>query len=250
MKKKSIILIVVGILLVLGAYFGYKGFNLYYYNINNITTENYQKFIDGLKITNNITINSEKLNDSQYLTFKNIKVKNEFSNFQKLDNQYSEDTIKYVLYDENDKIKASFWMSTTSSYVDIFKTNKTLFGTEDERITNTDLSDFLEKNNINDDIELFQYLEKNKDVKNNIFTSVKQMKENYTIQFMASVVMPKIEGITLIDGDYKGYILNVSEDIKEVSILKNNERYVFLFLKLDYFTDEYIQKFLNTIVID
>jgi hypothetical protein len=248
MKRKGIVMI--ALVVMVGFYFGYKGFNLYYYNINHITTENYQNFVDKLNITNTIHIQGQVLEDNQYLSFQNMKVRNDFIHFTKLDNQYSEDTVKYVLYDENNQVKASFWMSKTNSYLDLFKTDVTLFGTEDKRITNTDFSDFLEKNNINDDIELFQYLEKNKDVKNNIFTSVKQMKENYTIQFMASIVMPQIEGITLIDGDYKGYILNLTEDAKEVSILKNNERYVFVFLKLDYFTDEVIESLLNTIVIN
>lgn len=250
MKKKNIILIVVGLLLIVGVYLGYKCFNLYYYNINNITTEEYEKFIDGFKIKDTITIKNEKLKENQYLTFNNIKVRNDFSDFKELENQYSEEFIKYVLHDENNQLKASFWMGTTDSYVELFKTDTTLFGTEDKRITNTNLSDFLTKNSINNDIELFEFLEKSKDVKNNIFTSVKQMKGNYTIQFLVSIAMPQLDGINLIKGDYSGYILNITSDAKEVGILKDGKKYVFTFFKLDYFTDEYIQEILSTVVID
>lgn len=37
--------------------------------------------------------------------------------------------------------------------------------------------------------------------------------------------------------------------MKEVSILKNGKRYVFMFLNTTYFTDEKINDLLNTIVI-
>lgn len=46
------------------------------------------------------------------------------------------------------------------------------------------------------------------------------MKENYTIQFMVSVIMPQMDSITLINGDYQGYIFNLKNNMKEVSILK------------------------------
>ncbi len=77
------------------------------------------------------------------------------------------------------------------------------------------------------------------------------MKENYAIYFMTSVVMPSIDSITLIDGDYGGYIFNMSNfNVKEVSIIKNDKRYTFVFINTEYFKDEYIKELLNTIVID
>lgn len=250
MKRKNYILIIIGLLIIIGVYFGYKVYNMFYYNINNTTTENYQNLINGLKITNTTTIKNEKLGTNQYLNFENVKVKNDFSKFEKLEDKSSKDIIKYVLYNENRETRASFWIGITDSYVDLLKQDITLFNTEDKRITSKNLSDFFEKNNIKNDVELFKYLEKNKNVKSNIFTSVKQMKENYTVQLLTSIIMPQIDGITLIDGDYTGYILNLTNDSKEVSILKGNKKYYFSFFKLDYFTDDYIKEILNTIVID
>lgn len=250
MKKKNYVLIAIGLIIIVGIYLGYKGFNMFYYSTDNITTENYQGFIDGLKITDTITIKNEKLDENQYLTFENIKIKNDFSKFEKSGNEFSKDTIKYVLSDENNEAKASFIIGTTKSYVNLLKKDSTLFNTDDKRITNTNLSTFFEKNNINNDIELFRYLEKNKNVKNNIFTSVKKMKENYNVQYLTSSIIPQTKGITLIDGNYTGYILNLTNDIKEVSILKGDKKYYFTFFNLEYFTDAYIQEILNTIVID
>ena len=37
-------------------------------------------------------------------------------------------------------------------------------------------------------IELFKYLEKQKDIKNNIFTSAKEMKENYPVEMVERAV--------------------------------------------------------------
>ena len=248
MKKFKIVLISLLILII--GYFGFKIFFIYYYNVDSMNVENYEDIINGLKIKNKITIKSEVLNEDEYLTFKNMKVKNDFKDFKLLENNENQDFIKYALYDENDKVKASFWMGITESYVDMFKKDVTIFGMNDKIIKNTDISDFLDKNNINSDIELFSYLQENKNNKNNIFTSIKHMKENYILNFLVAVALPEISSVTLIDGDYDGYIFNLKGDFKEVSIIKNNKRYIFTFLKLDYFTDEYIEEILNTIVID
>ena len=110
-------------------------------------------------------------------------------------------------------------MGTAYTYVDILKNDSTLFGTNDKRISNTSFTNLLEKNNIHNDIQLFQYLVKHKLKKNNIFTSVKNMKEEYSLQFIVSIMLPTIDHITLIDGDYQGYILKGSKDISNTSFL-------------------------------
>lgn len=238
-------------------YFGIKSFFLlYYYNINVITTDSYNDFISGLKISDTMTIDKVSIDSKDYLSFKNIKVKNEFSDFKVLEDQVSSDSIKYVLNDSENNIKASFWMGVTDSYVDLIKSDYTLFGTGNNRISNTDLASVLDKNNINNDIELFKFLEKSKNIKNSIFTPLKKMKENYELQFITVVVMPSIDSITLIDGDYEGYIFNLqfgSESFKgmrEVRIMYQGSVYVFTFLNTEYFNNTYINEILNTVVID
>lgn len=249
MKKRSII-ILISILLIVCCYFGYKGFNLYYYNVD-FLTDNYSEILKGIHIKDTIYLKHTDIKDNNYIEFNGIKVKNEFKKFTKLDQTRSaNNSLKYALYGENKSLIASFWMGTTDTYVKILKSDKTLFGARDSRVTNANLTKMLEKNNINNDIELFRCLENKKNIKNNIFTSVKKMKENYTIQFMVTVMLPQIEDITLIDGDYEGYIFNIKNNIKMAVILKNDKSYVFTFLKTDYFTDEYIKEILNTVEID
>lgn len=177
MKKNGIIFLAL-VSLLIGCYFGYKGFNLYYYDVNNITTEDYDEFIKGLRINDTITLKKEVIPDEEYLEFNDFKVKNEFKDFKKLGYPEStEDSLKFALYDENNKVKASFWMSKAETYTKLLKSDKMLFGTEDKRITNDDLTSILEENGITNDVELFKFLEKQKNVKNNIFTSVKRMKK-------------------------------------------------------------------------
>ncbi len=250
MKKLILIISIIIILLVI--YFGYKGFNLYYYNTNSINIKDFETYVKQFNISNTITLKHKDIQDNDYFQYQNIKIRNDFKDFKQLESSTSTDTFspQLVLKDENNNTSRAFWMGTTDTYVYLLETDKTLFGAEDRRITNTNLTKILKKNNINNDIELFNYLSSQKNIKNNIFTSVKKMKENYTIWFMISVIMPTMNNITLINGDYEGYIFNVKDSIKEVSILKNNKRYTFVFIDNTTLTDEYLTDILSTIVID
>lgn len=245
MRKKTFVLIVFIFFLF---YFLYKGCYLFYYNINNITVTNYKKIINNIGNQNNITIKNNRLDEEQYLQINDIKIKNDFNDFKKISGSENE-TDKYLLYDNDNKVKAAFWMEVTDSYVEKFKTDKTLFGVDNKKISSKYITNFFKDNNIKNDIDLFNFLKEKKDVKNNIFTTVNKMKENYMIQYFTVVSMPTIDGITLINGDYSGYILNLTSSGKEVSILKGNKRYAFIFLHSKYFTDECINDLISTIII-
>jgi hypothetical protein len=247
MKVRSKVLIILVILIAIIVYFGYKLFNLYYYNVGNITE--YQDWVDGIKIENTVTI-QKKDGDYDLFEVNNIKIKDDFKNFEILENVSSEEIKKYTLYDENSKEKVSFWIGTTENYINLIKSNLDFYVNDENKINLENIDDFLETNNIQNDIDLFKFLEENKNVRNNIFTSVKQMKMNYTINFISFVIIPKLSSITLIDGDYTGYILNTSQNFKEVSILKDDKRYIFTFINLDYFDDDYINELLSTVEID
>lgn len=242
MKKKTFILVTV-----IFVYFIYKCCYLFYYNINNITVINYNEIINSIGKQNTITIKRNILEEDKYLKINDAKLRNDFKDFKKLDGNGA-DSDKYLLYDNN-KVKAAFWATVTDSYVDRFKNNHELFGINNKNISKQYISNFYNKNNIKNDIDLFNYLKDKKNIKNNIFTSVNKMKENYMIQFFTAVSMPIIDSITLISGDYDGYIFNLSSSGKEVSILKNNKRYVFTFLYSEYFDDSFIEDLISTIVI-
>lgn len=250
MKKRNLIISFIVILLFV--YFGYKEFCLVYYDINRDTTEEFETFVKQFNISNTITIRHKEVEDNNYFEYQNIKIRNDFKKYKALDTLSSVEGFsqKLVLRDENNNIISAFWMGSTDTYVYQLKTDKTLFGTDVKRVTNVTFTNILEKNNINTDIELFDYYSKQKYIKNNIFTSVKKIKENYAKYFMISVMMPTMENITLINGDYNGYIFNITNNMKEVSILKNDKKYVFVFLNATTLTEEYLTDILSTIVIE
>ena len=113
---------------------------------------------------------------------------------------------------------------------------------------------FHDKNNINNDVDLFSFLSEHKNVKNNIFTPLKEMKENYAIEYMASVVWQPNRKITIIDGDYQGYLLNeksTNANLYEARIEYDGQLYVFTFLnKEEYLKKEDINNILNTVIFD
>ena len=152
---------------------------------------------------------------------------------------------------ENDKVVASFWFgATTDSLVDILKSDFELYGWTQEHLSlsKEERIRFFEKYNIENDVDLIKFLSAYEYKENNLFTRTNKMKENYFVKFITSFLMSLGESVTLIDGDYEGYILNMYEN-KEAYIIKNNKKYVFTFLKTDYFTDEYIKELLNTLII-
>ncbi len=143
--------------------------------------------------------------------------------------------------------KRAFTIGVTETYTELFQSEFHLFGGRSE-VNNKMMISIFKQNQIRNDIELFEFLEKNKNIKNTIFTSSSKMKRNYAIQHMALLALPKVESITLIDGEYIGYILNLNDRMREVSILKNGKRYIFSFLGFE-IDDAYIESLLNTIVI-
>ena len=248
MKKKSILVISFIIILII-VYFSYKGFNLYYYNVNNITQDS-KNNVEQFNISGTITIKHSSVEVNEYFEYQNMKIRNDFKDYSRLDQNIENSSPKLILKNQDNNTTKSFWMGIADTYVDMLKADKTLFGTGDKRISNIDFSNVLKNNNINNDIDLFNYLSKQKDIKSNIFTSVKEMKENYTIQFMVSVIMPTVDSITLINGDYDGYIFNIKNGMKEVNIIKDNKRYVFMFIDETDLNDEYLKDILSTIVIE
>lgn len=234
--KKGITVIIVILAIILG-YLGYKVFNLYYYDYPSLSS---------IKIDKTIKIKTTPLKENEYLSFLDaMKIKNDFQNFKKSDVSNNIDET-YILT-ENNLTKAVFKWGVSNSYVDMLKSDNSIL-TDDNRINNKNVIKLLEKNNITNDIELFKFLQNQKKEKNNLFTTVKTMQDRYIIYYLTDVMLPDLKSISLIDGDYQGYILN-STNIKQVSILKNGRLYYFTFMQ-DYFTDSYIESLLNTIVIN
>lgn len=226
----------------------YKCYYLYNYAV---VKDN--KIYSGLKFTDTITVKNKKYNNEEYFIYNNIKLLNKFQEFTKTEE--GDDFVWYSLNKNN--TSASFGISTYDSYTKILKTDSKDISiytgaNSSEEVVDKWLKisrkDFFTKNNIKDDLGLFKYLAKKDSFKSNILTPISEMKQNYAINSMINVIMPSVNSLTEIKGDLKGYIFNLSK-YKEVSIIKGDKRYILSFINLDYFTPEYIEEILNSLII-
>lgn len=263
-KKKNriiVLLTIVGVLL--SCFFTYKGIALYVYNAEPLE-EQFLSFVDGLNNQDKMTITYKAVNDADYLVYDEMKIRNDFSSFIKKEGTEEEyNSLIYYLNDETGKLKSSFWYGKSDTFVNLFTTQSVIiFGVDNNKVTNSFLSDetlynssdrnaFLVKNNISNDIDFLNFIKNNYYLKNNIFTSVKDMKQNYAYNVFINVMATSISKLTIIDGKYDGYMFNYDYEtpVKEVNILKNDKRYIFTFIGKEY-TDNYIKDLLDTLVIE
>jgi len=241
MKKRSVFYIII-LFIVFFICFAYKIFNFYYYNSD---TSSYNE----LKFSGFMKINRKLINENEYLIFKNIKIKNDFKDFKIMENQSkSDENIKYALYDKDGKVKKSFWMGKETSYIKKFKDEVAeIFN---NKISRDELDNYFKKHNINNDYDLINYLTNAKDLNVNIFTNLNELKEKYITYNIINNCLPNITSLTLVNGNYTGYIFNINDKILEVSIIVNNEKYFFTFLTNEKISYKYINDILNTIVIE
>lgn len=251
-KNKLLISIIVAIIIILITIFvAYKIFLLNKYDISNLNLENYDAFLEGYKNQSELTIDNVPLSDSEYLTYQNVKVKNIYGSA--VEEDYLNDFYQNVIYKKKDasgNVIDSFSIAINDTYLEIFSSDEKQFFTSidsegESTPLEADIDDYLEDNNIKNDQDLFKFLSETRNYVPNIFTSTKKIKEHYGLHLVASIVMPKIDGITNLTGEYQGYIFNINNQ-KQITIEKNDEQYVFL---LKDKTDEEILEFLNSIVI-
>ena len=248
MKKKRNVLIGIGVLVVLIGYFCYKGFNLIYYHRFDYD----YNVVSDLEIEDTINLNYYKPLESgeEYLSFENIKIRNDFKDFVYKDEISTDKDVKYAIYDDNGEVKASFWVGVVDSYVSMLKSEIEVYAYNRKGISTKGIDKFLDSKGISNDIHLLMYLEEHQEDKNNIFTSVKEIKGRYVLNNLIEMMFPTMDDITLINGTYAGYIFELSGDGKQACILDNDKCYVFTFIGEDYFSDEYIYELLDTIVIE
>lgn len=238
MRKKYVILIIIGLFLVIGGYFGYKGFNLYI-NIYSIEKSSDMKdYFKGLKIGDTLTVKLNNQTNDEKLSIKGISIKNENHNFVLSNEILNTEEVKG--FELNDDKSTKILMSKTlfNFYEAIGKDEKWIHK-------------MMEENNINNDLDLLLYAIKNKDNKPTIFSSIKEMKfYNYIYYLYIQTCSLKLESIKLIDGDLKGYIVETKDmPIREINLIDNSNKYNITLWNKEYFTYDYIKELLNTVVI-
>ena len=247
-KIKNIVFISLSIIII---FVLYKSYFLFRYKVEPLKENEYNEIISGLNNQNEMVIYKKTINDEEYITLNDIKIRNDFHKYTFIQNDNNFEGNKFYLYDNQNNIQSSFWVSDLNSLIDVF-TNDELdfFGNVNEnKFNSADRKYFLLRNDINNDIDFLNYIKDNYYNKNNLFTSIRNIKENYALNNYIKVILQKMESLTVIKGDYEGYIFNYQNNLREVNILRNNRRYVFTFIGNDITSDNYLIDILSTLEI-
>ena len=177
----------------------------------------------------NDTLNISYTEDNDIATFDEMSYHNYFSEY--VDKEGLDFKVKY---DDNGEIVSFYNIAKDELLINMLSVDSFEMATDIEDINNRKYSTeknmkrFLDKNNINDDIELIRYIKDNYYLKNDLLTPTKTMRNNYIINSLAQSAFPNFENITLIEGDkIKGYIINVQANpLKAIHLIHGNNQYI------------------------
>lgn len=244
--------LVIFIIVLMIGFISYKGIMLFVYNTDKL--EQYEEFIKGISFDKTIKIYKKTINENEYLIEDDVKLRNDFKDYERTFKEETNGFVKYFLYDENNKVKSAFWMGKTDQYINMFTSDElNIYMMENPlfrgNFNEIDRKYFLLKNDINDDLDFFEYIKNNYYLESNIFTSDRGIRENYALNLFVQIVFPLVDSITVISGDYTGYIYNINDRIREAHIFRNDKSYVFTFIGEELATDSYIIELLSTLEI-
>lgn len=216
--KKYLIGILLGIFVV---YFGIKIGMVLVLNHGEAYEEN-KDIIKNFEVKETKNIKSIDVND--YININGLNIRNDFEDFSKISNGYKLNDNTY------------FMINIDDSMIDYLKKDKKGF------------ANFLKKNNIESDIELYRFLNKYGNANSTIFTSFSKIKSNYYVQYIISIMGNYINRLTEIKGDLSGYIMHCDNNDIVVLNLKNKTYYL-NFRNEEYFNLDYIYELISTIQI-
>ncbi len=213
-------------------YFGVKGFLLWSLP-NSQSFLNKNETIEAFDKKDTITIKRAIPIEENYFYYDDFKIRNDFEIF---DEEHKVYKVK------NTDIRVVFDKHAIDDLVTYVK----------EEVKNMgmyyDLTKDLEKNNINTDYKLYEYLFENLNSKLNLFSSINKFRKAHAVDLAAMLVTVGFNKFTLIKGDYEGYILQMN-GAKEAILNHNNYKYHIRIYSNEY-TDESLYNLLSTIVFE
>ena len=218
-ESKKVLLISLSIILLvvlIGGLFSYKLYLVVHYSDKSLDYS-YKSIRDAYKINDKLTIHTNLLNKDDYIEYNGIKIKNDFKGYESKEN--SDVTGNYIVYTNKDN-NSYFSLGITEPYIDFLHLT----------------SDSKEK------------VVASENYKKNIFSLGKDIKASYALYEVAYILNPHNKKITLLEGDLKGYMFTLDNNVREVNILKNNKRYVFV-MSGEYYSIDKVVELINTIVI-
>ncbi len=233
MKNKKIIKItIIVIISLIVIFFGYKGIMFYRYTIEK--PADVEDIVKGLKNQKELKINKQDLSENEYITVKNIKMKNILDDYEEVENVSTKTSYKkesngnsYVINYLGGYLNISIIDGLTDYIDEVWGSTK--YGFLKGNIKDIDMKDFLKRNNINNDIDFYKFVANNYYIESNLFTDTKTLKENYAFNLYTSSLVPEIDGWTILDGDIKGYITensNKDDTAYQICIIDNDKRYI------------------------
>jgi len=228
-RRKLIIMCLVGLIIMIGGYITYKIYNVNYYNIAFKTSD------VSFDIKEEKVINKKDYNGN-YIIHNNINIPNYFDDYEATKDENS------VIYTNKNNENRKFVLMKTNiatpvKYLESITLNDNHVGKK-----------ILEKNNINSDIELIKYLKDYETSKRTIFTNLNKMLEDEAIyNFM---VYYHFDNVTIFTGNITGYMTEINDSCKNVSIFNNDIVSTITFCDNSYFTNEYIYDLLSKIKKD
>lgn len=251
-NKLRIAIIISVIVILLTTFICYKAFLINKYDVAQLETTNYDKFLRSYNAREKEVIQWQTVDNNEYLVYENLKIKNIYKDYKINESSNIDNLIIYEKYDSsNTKTDTLQIYISEESYIDWFSTDDKNFYISIEEDgkqlpLEAEINDYLEKNKITDDESLFKLLSNTRNYTPNIFTSTSKIKDHYGTHLMASITMPAIDKFIELNGDYDGYILIIN-NIKEVHIIKDGKTYSLTFTNK---TEEEILDLISTIVIE
>lgn len=223
------------IIMILATFIVYKFTMLIKYKTENIDINKETIF--------NETLNIEYSKNDNAIEFDEMSYADYFSDYVEKDN-----TNFKVKYNENNEITSFYSIVKEKQYINLLNINSfEITEKENNYATEKSMKEFLNKNQIKNDIDLIKYIKDNYHLKNSILTNIKTMKNNYILNSFTEITLPEFESITLIKGDkIEGYIIN-TKNIKSIRILHNEDQYIITLSGNEIENTEFITDLLESI---
>lgn len=233
MKKGIKIVIIVVLVVLIACYIDVKGFCLYVYNNSKFTKDN-NDFIWEIKNAfdnrNYITIKKNQNEENDYFYYEGLKIRNDFEKSKNI----------YKL--KGTDIAVTFDKYSTLYLVSLVKEDSKKMG------LHYDLTKDLEKNNINTNLKLYEYLFNNMNQKVNFFTSVNNIRKAISVNMALLEVSSSFNKMSVINGDYDGYILENNKS--KIVVINHNDISYFITIYSNDYSDESLYNLLSTIIFE
>ena len=195
-----------------------------------------------------ITVENTKKLTKNILTIDELSINNYFEDY----NEPDENSLMYLKKDKKGNVEGFYSISPMDSYINIFENNKiNIF----ENLKNEDgfkksVQKYFKKNNIVSDIDLLNYIKKNKHFKASIFDSVNTIKIKYALNIFINSIFGDVKNIILIDGNVNGILVDKG-DVKLIYLIYNEQKIFQIALASEEITnDSFINELLETVNFD